>query len=164
MKRLLLPFHTLIISASLLVLAPDVFAREPQTSIPEVKAPPKGYDSKIQVEALVVSDKTVNGDAIVYPKTENPEVRILRVTVPPGAETGWHTHPLPAYGYVISGEITVELADGRKNTVKGGEALIEVVDTLHNGRNTGTEPCVILMVITGEKGTPVTVAQEKPEA
>lgn len=164
MSRLFYPLHTFLLGASLLVTPPSAFAREPQTSAPEVRATPKGYDAKIVAEPLLVTSTTADGVEITYPKTDNPQVTIVKVTVPPGATTGWHTHPFPAYGYVISGEITVELGDGRKNVFKGGEAVAEVVNTLHNGTNTGSEPTVILMIITGEKGTPIAIAGEKPAA
>ncbi len=135
------------------VIAP---AREAQ------KEAPKGYGSGIKVELLALTNKTANGDPIVYPKTENPEVRILKVTIPPGHSTGWHTHPMPAYGYLLAGELTVELPDGSKNTIKTGQAVVEVVNVLHEGTNTGSEPAVVLMVITTEKDKPATIAGEKP--
>ncbi len=123
---------------------------------------PKGYGAKVQVELLAMTSKTANGDPIVYPQTENPEVRILKVTIPPGHATGWHTHPMPAYGYMLAGELTVELPDGSKNTFKAGQAVVEVVNVLHEGKNTGSEPAVVLMVITTEKDKPATIAGEKP--
>ena len=140
-------------------------AREPvaqPTAPAATEATPKQYDKAIKVEPLLITSTTASGAPIVYPKTDNPEVRILMIDVPAGAETGWHKHPSPCYGYVLSGSITVELEDGTKNTFSAGQALAEVVNTLHNGKNTGTEPTRLLMVVTGEKGTPTAVATPKP--
>lgn len=135
--------------------------REPATQPASPSTAPKQYDQAIKVEPLLVSSTTANGAPIVYPKTDNPEVRILHIEVPPGAETGWHIHPTPCYGYILSGSLTVELEDGTKMTYKAGQALAEVVNTRHNGKNTGTEPAKLIMVVTGEKGSPNAIAEPK---
>jgi quercetin dioxygenase-like cupin family protein len=135
--------------------------RDPAVQPATPSGPLKQYDRAIKVEPLLVSSSTANGAPIVYPRTDRPEVRILQIEVPPGAETGWHRHPSPCYGYVISGSLTVELEDGTKMTYKAGQALAEVVNTLHNGKNTGAETAKLIMVVTGEKGSPTAVAEPK---
>lgn len=113
------------------------------------------YKKGITVSPLLVTSTTADGAPIVYPETDTPEVRVLLIEVPPGAETGWHIHPMPCYGYILSGSITVELEDGTRHTFRKGEALAEIVNTPHNGKNTGTEPTRILMTVVGSKGVPV---------
>ena len=119
-------------------------------------AEPKEYSKGVVVTPVLITGTTANGAPIHYPTTDNPEVKVLRVEIPPGAETGWHKHPLPAVAYVLSGSVTVELKDGTNYTVHAGEAFAEVVNTLHNGHNTGSEPVRILMTVIGQKGVPVT--------
>jgi len=107
----------------------------------------KGYTPAIVVTPLLVTGATASGQPIVYPKTDSPEVRMLLVEIPAGAETGWHRHPMPAYAYVLSGSVTVELEDGKRYTFHAGEAFAETVGVLHNGKNTGTEPARIVMTV-----------------
>ncbi|MBL0038734.1 MAG: cupin domain-containing protein, partial [Nitrosomonadales bacterium] len=50
-------------------------------------------------------------------------------------ETGWHSHPVSSFGLVLEGELEVQLKSGALKRLKAGEALAEVINTLHNGRN-----------------------------
>lgn len=129
------------------------------TSWPVCAAPDEaeGYKAVIKATPLLRASTTAAGQPISYPTTDHPEVVAVRVEIPPGAETGWHTHPYPCYGYVLSGDLSVELEGGKVNHLKAGDAVIEVVNMLHNGKNTGTDPVTIVMFVTGEKGEPFTV-------
>ena len=69
-----------------------------------------------------------------------PEVTALLVEVAPGAETGWHLHPVPSFAMVLDGALEITLKDGRTKRLHAGEALAEVIDTSHNGRNVGDGP------------------------
>ena len=85
------------------------------------------------------------------------------VELAPGAETGWHKHPIPVYAYVISGNLSVELEDGKCLSFAAGDAVIEVVNTLHNGKNSGTEPVELAVFYLGVKGTPIVIKQGPTE-
>ena len=74
------------------------------------------------------------------------------VTMLPGEETGIHFHPVPTYGYILDGELTVSYPGGVEKTYRKGEAVMEAVGTLHNGKNLGTEPARILVVFMGAVG------------
>jgi quercetin dioxygenase-like cupin family protein len=121
----------------------------------------EGYSSKITATPLLRTSTTSADQQIVYPKVEQPEVTALMVEIPPGAETGWHKHPYPAYAYLLSGELDVELEGGKVNHYKAGEAVAETVNMLHNGKNNGTVPVKLVMFVTGEKGQPFTVKAAK---
>jgi quercetin dioxygenase-like cupin family protein len=116
-----------------------------------------GYLPAIKATPILRTTTTAGGQPIVYPKVEDPEVSAVLVEIPPGAETGWHTHPFPAYAYVLSGELVVELEGGKVNTFKAGDAIAETVNMLHNGRNAGSEPVKLILFVTGAKGLPFTV-------
>jgi quercetin dioxygenase-like cupin family protein len=122
----------------------------------------EGYKPVIQVTPLLRASTTAADQPIVYPQTSDPEVTAVRVKIPPGAETGWHKHPFPCYGYILSGELTVEIEGGKVNNLTAGQALIESVNVLHNGRNTGKEPVELVMFVTGEKAKPFTVPGPAP--
>jgi quercetin dioxygenase-like cupin family protein len=142
--------NRLPIFAAIFLATPGLFAQaEP------------GYAQAIKATPLLRTTTTSAGQPIVYPKTENPEVTALLVEIPPGAETGWHRHPFPCYGYILSGALTVEFEGGATHSYKAGDALAEAVNVLHNGRNSGADPVKLVMFVTGEKGQPFTVKAAK---
>ncbi len=98
-----------------------------------------------------------SGQKLAYPSTDSPEVTVLMVEIPAGAETGWHIHPFPVYAYMLSGAITVEMENNEQYNFKEGDAILEVVNTPHNGRNVGTVPAKLVVFYTGEQGEPNTV-------
>ena len=79
------------------------------------------------------------------------------VEIAPGGETGWHLHPVPSFGMLLEGELEVTLKDGTTKRIQTGEALAEVVDTWHNGRNVGLVPVKILVFYAGSVGQPLSI-------
>lgn len=112
------------------------------------------YKSGVTARVLGKSMVTGNGSRIVYPGTDKAEVSLVDVELAPGAETGWHKHPVPVYAYVVSGSIAVELENGMKRTFAAGDVIFEVVDILHNGKNAGMVPVKMTVVYLGVEGTP----------
>jgi quercetin dioxygenase-like cupin family protein len=102
--------------------------------------------------------KAVNswdGKPIVYPSGPG-EVTVLNIEIQPGAETGWHQHPVPSFAMVLEGTLQVTLRDGSSRRFGPGEAFAEVVNTSHNGRNVGAAPVKLLVVYAGAAGTALT--------
>ena len=118
------------------------------------KAP---YAGDVRVKTLLKTTTNSAGQTIVYPSKAPAEVSILTVEIAPGKQTGWHKHPVPLFGYVLEGEITVQLANGRKHTFHQGSPLAECVNMLHNGTNEGKVPTKLLVFIAGEKDVPFTI-------
>ncbi len=116
-----------------------------------------GYSGNIRVRVLMKTDTTSNGQAVEYPAVDHPEVTAIEVTIPPGGETGWHRHPVPGYGYILAGTLTLETEDGQTFVLGPGQAFAEVVKSRHNGRNTGTEDVRLIAFFTGERGKAFTV-------
>ena len=108
----------------------------------------------VKATRILTSTTAANGQKLSYLKTDNPEVTAMIVEIPPGAETGWHTHAVPVYAYMLAGNITVEMAGGKKYDFKEGDAIFEVRDTPHNGRNNGTQTARLVVFYTGEVGKP----------
>jgi len=115
------------------------------------------------VKATPVLSTSVNsiGQAIRYPQTDKAQVSMLHVELPPGAQTGWHSHPVPGFAYVIAGTLTIEIEGGKQVQFSAGQGFAEVVNTLHNGKNFGTEPVKLIVVFAGEEGKPFTVKAAK---
>ncbi len=77
----------------------------------------------------------------------------------PGQQTGWHTHEVPLFAYVMEGEITVDYGPDGTITYTAGDSLIEAYKTRHNGTNTGSGIVRILAVFAGADGIPNTVSE-----
>ncbi len=91
-----------------------------------------------------------------YPEGK-PELVAIRYEFPPGKKLGWHHHDVMNYGIVEKGELTIVTIDGIEKTVRAGEAVVEMVGTIHHGENRGTEPVVLNMFYISKKGMPLSV-------
>jgi len=112
------------------------------------------YGSGVKTKEVLKSAATVSGRDVVYPRTGRPVVTAMTVELPPGVETGWHTHPVPAYAWVVSGTLTVEFEGGKILQFNEGDAIIEAVNTPQNGRNIGAVPVKLLVFYTGAEDVP----------
>ena len=121
-----------------------------------INAPAAEYEG-LKVTQIKKSTTSSNGQRLDYLKTDSPEVTVLMVEIPAGAETGWHIHPVPVYGYMLSGAIEVEMENKETYDFREGDALLEVVNTPHNGKNMGSIPAKLVVFYTGEQGKPNTV-------
>lgn len=115
----------------------------------------------VTVTVLKKATAAANGQKLSLPRTGNPEVTAALVEIPPGGDTGWHSHPILVYAYVLSGALTVELGDGGRYDFREGEVILEVIDTPHIGRNRGTAPVKLVVFYTGAEGIQNTVKVAK---
>jgi len=113
------------------------------------------YDTGVTSSPLIKSTTASNGQKVAYPHTQNAEVTVMAVEIAPGRETGWHSHAIPVYAYVIAGKLAVELEDGKRYEFSEGQAIIEVVNTPHNGINIGNVPVTLIAFYTGVQGMPI---------
>ena len=117
---------------------------------------PESYDSSVQVQENLSSTTTWDGASIHYPPG-TAKVAGAIVTLAPGAETGWHTHPVPCLALILEGELLVELKDGRTKKLKAGDTLAEVINTPHNGINIGKTTLKIAVFYAGNTDLKTTV-------
>ena len=110
----------------------------------------------VKAKPLVKTSESWDGTPLVYPKGQ-AEITGMLIEIMPGAETGWHLHPVPSFGMLLEGQLTVSLKDGRTKELKTGDTIVEVVNTLHNGRNTGTSVAKLIVFYAGEKDAKLTV-------
>lgn len=122
------------------------------------------YNSGVTAKVLQKTGVTNSGQKISYPCTDKAEVTAMAVELAPGAETGWHKHTMPVHAYVLSGTLAVELEDGKTFSFTTGDVIIEVVDTLHNGRNRGTVPVKLAVFYLGVEGSPTVIKGAAPAA
>ncbi len=114
-----------------------------------------GYNEGVRAEVLLKATTTSNGQRLQYLKTDKAEVTAMRVTIAPGRETGWHLHVIPVYAYVISGTLTVVMADGKHYDFQEGQVVMEVFNYPHNGINKGDKPVQLIVFYTGAEDIPL---------
>ncbi|AXS42346.1 cupin domain-containing protein [Breoghania sp. L-A4] len=105
---------------------------------------------------LLEGDKTNIGQLLHYPSGPL-KMSSLIVTMKPGEATGRHMHPVPTYGYIMEGEVTLTYETGGTEITKvykAGDAFMEAIHTWHNGKATGDVPTRILAIFMGVDGVP----------
>jgi quercetin dioxygenase-like cupin family protein len=117
-----------------------------------------GYSKSVRANTILKTSADSAGQPIEYPNSGTPEISGLLVEIPVGQNTGWHIHPSQCIGYVLQGEIAVEIENGSRRTFKAGDSFAEVKNLKHCGYNTGSTPAKILLFAIGTKGTPVSKA------
>lgn len=105
----------------------------------------------VKVTPVLKTSQSWDGTLLKYPQGQ-AEITGVRIEIAPGGETGWHLHGVPSFGVVLQGQLEIKLKNGKKNVVKAGDALAEVVNTAHSGRNIGTEPVQLLIFYAGAVG------------
>jgi quercetin dioxygenase-like cupin family protein len=110
-------------------------------------------------EKLTVSTEAWTGQKLPAYPSGQPEISILKITIPPGQRLPMHKHPVINAAVVLRGELTVTTDKGKVLHVKAGHPMVEVVNEWHYGANHGTEPVELIAFYAGVKGTPITVPQ-----
>ena len=127
-----------------------IFLAAPSYAIQE----PRYEDLKQGPERLLETGETVIGQPIKYPSDGVPKITALIVTVAPGEQTVVHKHPVPLFGYVISGELEVEYDGKGTKRYVAGQAFMEAIDWWHKGKNVGAVPARLLIVYMGSEERP----------
>jgi quercetin dioxygenase-like cupin family protein len=86
-----------------------------------------------------------------------PELVSVKYVFPAGQKLGWHHHPVMNYGILVQGELTIIGKDGQEKVVHEGEAVVEMVNTIHHGENRGSKPVILYMFYLSQKGLPLAV-------
>ena len=117
--------------------------------------------AELKMPALALSDHgNLFGAIEFYKECRANGVKPIvgcEVYLAPGVETGWHQHPVPLLGYILSGELTVRQVTGETRVVRTGEVSLESVDVIHNGVNAGDIPLKMVVFVVGLKDLPFTV-------
>lgn len=61
----------------------------------------------------------------------------------------------------MKGELTVKTETNDSLRIYAGDPIVELVDTWHYGKNTGSIPAEIIVFYAGIEGQPITVTQEE---
>lgn len=117
------------------------------------------YDDAKEVEIIELERTAQSWDGAALPDypVGRPELIVRRYVFPRGSKLGWHHHPVMNYGIVQQGELTIIGLDGTEKTVRAGEAVVEMVGTVHHGENRGDKTVVLDMFYISQPGTPIAV-------
>ncbi len=75
--------------------------------------------------------------------------------IPPGVESGWHTHPGEEVGFIIVGEVEM-MVQGRDTVIlRAGDGFLIPPHTPHNARDIGPETGRMLSTYIVEPGQPL---------
>ena len=123
---------------------------------------PTTQPAEPQLRTVLSTTRTVLDEPIRYPSGAPARITAAEITLEPGQQTGWHTHPVPLFGYMLEGELTVDYGAKGLRIYRKGDALVEAMNDPHNGRNMGQEPVKILVVFIGMEGMRGTVPASPP--
>ncbi|SEG40254.1 cupin domain-containing protein [Algoriphagus boritolerans] len=139
---------TLIISFLLLLSLPvllnSCFQKEKQLPAPTS-------------ELLSESFLSWNGDSLPNYPIGKPKISIVKISIPPNSELPHHYHPVINAGVLLKGRLTVVDVKGNILEMKAGDPIIEVVNTIHYGKNNGDESAEILVFYAGAEGMEIVV-------
>jgi quercetin dioxygenase-like cupin family protein len=127
---------------------------EPGTS---ADRPPDALAGKLRRTEVQHSASSIPGRDIVQVLTE----------IPPGVESGWHTHPGEEVGYIVGGTVRMAI-DGRTAlTLHEGDGFLIPPSTPHNALDLGPGTGHMLSTYLVEAGKPIAslaTGREAPEA
>lgn len=126
----------LAVIASLALAVPGLRAAEATGGVTATEIPMSGAPG------------TVIGQPLSYPEGA-PRLRAFRITIPPGGATALHSHEVPLFAYVVSGDLEVDYGSRGKRRFKAGDAFMEAINWCHAGRAVGAAAVVIVAAYLG---------------
>lgn len=113
-------------------------------------------------EVLLETQTSWDGGSLAYP-AGTAQVTSVMLHIEPGEDPPFHCHPVPTMGYVLRGTLEVETEHGDTQRLVKGNAVVEVMKTLHRGRAIDG-PVDIIVFYAGAQGVPTTVLPGSEDA
>lgn len=110
------------------------------------------YSGSLKIEKMLDSDVNSIGQKIKYPDFKDPQVKMMKITFPPGETTGWHKHEIPVFSYIMKGTLTVEMEDNTIIEFKENSCFAESYGLYHRGTNKQDSELVVFVVYLGGDG------------
>ena len=127
------------------------------TSSKEAHAQEDAPEEQVVSTELIRTSQSWDGVELPDYLQGRPELVAVKYVFPAGKKLGWHHHPVMNYGVLVEGELTIIGQDGKEKVVHEGEAVVEMVNTIHHGENRGKKPVVLYMFYLAQKGMPLAV-------
>ncbi|MCS5733701.1 cupin domain-containing protein [Herbiconiux daphne] len=121
---------------------------------PAATAPAPATPKPVTVEELGKGDQP---DAVDVEVAGPTQVAFRRITIAPGAGTGPHCHDGQLIAVVESGVFThyAPIYPDGVHVYHAGESIVEGAHYVHEGKNDGTEPVVLLVTYVIAEGEPL---------
>ena len=113
--------------------------------------------AEVKTTELLRTSQSWDGAPIPNFPQENAEIVSVRYEFAPGEKLGWHHHDVINFGVMLQGELTIIDINGNVKVFHAGEAIVEMVGTIHHGENNGPEAVILQMFYVAAKGTPLSV-------
>jgi quercetin dioxygenase-like cupin family protein len=113
----------------------------------------------IEIEVMAKSSTSWDREDLPDYERGKPEITILKIVIPPGARIPLHKHPMINAGVLLKGSLTVTTEENQRLHLKAGDAIVEVVDKWHHGKNEGNEPAEIVVFYAGTVGEPLSIKE-----
>jgi quercetin dioxygenase-like cupin family protein len=127
------------------------------TSCEKVRAQEDNPVQQVSSEELIRTSQSWDGVELPDYFQGRPELVAVKYVFPAGKKLGWHHHPVMNYGILVQGELTIIGQDGKEKVVHEGEAVVEMVNTIHHGENRGNKPVILYMFYLSQKGQQLAV-------
>ena len=113
----------------------------------------------VQSTELIRTSQSWDGEDLPDYLQGKPEIVAVKYEIPAGQKLSWHYHPVMNHGIQVQGDLTIIGLDGKEKVVHEGEAIVEMVNTVHHGENRGTKPVILYMFYLTQKDIPLSVQQ-----
>jgi len=143
---------TLICGASVLNSCKEAKTQESQAPAAEEQV-----EKKVVSTELIRTSQSWDGEELPDYFQGRPELVAVKYVFPAGQKLGWHHHVAMNYGVLVQGELTIIGLDGKTKVVHEGEAVVEMVGTIHHGENRGSKDCILYMFYLSQKDLPLAV-------
>ena len=127
------------------------------TGCKKTNAQEKNSAQVVKSEELIRTSQSWDGVELPDYLQGRPELVAVKYEFPAGQKLGWHHHPVMNYGILVQGELTIIGLNGKEKVVHEGEAVVEMVNTIHHGENRGTKPVILYMFYLSQKDLPLAV-------
>jgi quercetin dioxygenase-like cupin family protein len=118
------------------------------------------YAAEPQIDKLLQTTQSWDGQRYPEYPTGQPQLTVLKITIPPHTALHWHRHPMISVAYVLSGHLTLEKRETRERKVfHSGDALAETLQTTHRGFTTN-EAVQLIVFYAGRVGLPLSIVEE----
>jgi quercetin dioxygenase-like cupin family protein len=111
-------------------------------------APDATKNTKASSRRLLQTNRGWDGDMLRFP-TSDPCLSAMVLEIAPGGTTEWEDGLAPSAGYVIEGDLQVDLANGKSKRLTAGETLAQAYGQWKNGRNVGKRPVKVVIFYVG---------------
>ena len=127
------------------------------TSCKKANTQEENSAQQVQNTELIRTSQSWDGVELPDYLQGRPELVAVKYVFPAGKKLGWHHHPVMNYGILVQGELTIIGQDGKEKVVHEGEAVVEMVNTIHHGENRGEKDVILYMFSLSQKDLPLAV-------